>query len=70
MSPKVLWDVVRAAAVRAGSTSWPRTICGAPAPVSATSRAANWITSSFCSATSPFRRPSAISDTSRSSEWP
>jgi len=37
MSPKVLWDVVRAAAARAGSTSWPRTTCRAPAPVSAAS---------------------------------
>ena len=36
-------------------------------PVSATSRAANWIRSSFYSATSPSRRRSAISDASRSS---
>jgi integrase len=70
MSPKVLWDVVRAAAARAGSTNWLPTTCGAPAPASAISRAANWIRSSFCSATSPFRRPSATSDASKSSESP
>ena len=29
MSPKVLWDVVRAAAARAGIDSWRRTTCGA-----------------------------------------
>ena len=38
-----------------GSTSSPRTTCGAPALVSATSRVANWIRSSFYSATSPSR---------------
>ena len=52
------------------STSWPRTTCGARAPVSATSRAANWIRSSSCSATSRSRRPSATSDASRSSGLP
>ena len=31
MSPKVLWDVVRAAAAAPTSTSWPRTIFGARA---------------------------------------
>ena len=70
MSPKVLWDVVRAAAARAWIDKLARTTCGAPAPVSATSRAANWIRSRFCSATSPSRRPSATSDASRSSELP
>jgi integrase len=68
MSPKVLWDVVRSAAARAGIDKLARTTCGVPAPVSATSRAANWIRFSFCSATSRSRRPSAISDASRSSE--
>ena len=70
MSPKVLWDVVRAARLAPISTSWPRTTCGAPAPVSATSRAANWIRSSFSSATSRSRRPSATSDASRGFELP
>jgi integrase len=70
MSPKVLWDVVRAAAAPPASTSWRRTTCGARAPVCATSRAANWIKSSSCSATSRSRRPRATSDASRSSGWP
>jgi hypothetical protein len=51
-----------------GSTSWPRTTCAAPARVSATSRAANWIRSSFCLATSPSKRRSATSDANRSYE--
>jgi integrase len=49
------------------STGSPHMTCGAPALVSATSRAANWIRSSFYSATCPSRRRSAISDASRSS---
>jgi integrase len=67
MSPKVLWDVVRAAATRAGIEKLARTTCGAPAPGFATSRVASWIRSNSCSATSPSRRPSASSDASRSS---
>jgi len=50
-----------------GSTSWPRTTCGAPAPVSATLRAANLIRSSSYSATSPSRQPNATLDASRNS---
>ena len=41
MSPKVLWDVVRAAAARAGIEKLARTTCGAPAHASATSPVAN-----------------------------
>jgi hypothetical protein len=67
MSPKVPWDVVRAAAARAGIDKLAPHDCGAPALASATSRVANWIRSSFYSATSPSRRRSAISDASRSS---
>jgi integrase len=61
MSPKVLWDVVRAAATRAGIDKL------APArpsahlwPVYATWLAENWGRSSSCSTTSPCRRRSAI----------
>jgi site-specific recombinase XerD len=61
------WTAAAAPRRAPESTSSPRTTCGAPAPVSATSRAANWIRSSFYSATSPSRRRSAISDASRSS---
>ena len=43
MSPKVLWDVVAPLRPVPESTSWPRTTCGAHAPVSATSQVANWI---------------------------
>lgn len=70
MSPKVLWDVVRAAAARAGIDKLAPHDLRARAPVCATSRAANWIKSSSCSATSRSRRPSATSDASRSSGWP
>jgi integrase len=70
MSPKVLWDVVRAVRLAPASTSWRHTTCGARAPVSATSRAANWIRSSSSSATSRSRRRSATSDASRSSGLP
>ena len=52
------------------STSWRRTTCDAPAPVSATWRAANWIRSSSCSVTCRSRRRSATSDASRSSGLP
>ena len=47
-----------------------QTTCGAPAPVSAISQAANWIRSSSCSATSPSRQPNATPDASRSSGLP
>ena len=67
-SPKVLWDVVRAAAARAGIDQLAPHDCGAPAPASATSRVANRIRSSSCSAMSPSKPPSAISDASRSSD--
>ena len=36
MSPKVLWDVVRARRLEPASTSWHRTIYDEPAPVCAT----------------------------------
>jgi hypothetical protein len=35
MSPKVIWDVVHAAAAHAGIDKWLHTICGAPAHASA-----------------------------------
>jgi hypothetical protein len=70
MSLKVLWDVVRAAATRAGIDKLARTTCGVRVPVSATSRAADWIRSSSCSATSRSRRRSATSDASRGSGLP
>lgn len=52
------------------STSWRRTICDEPAPICATSRAANSTRSSSCSATCPSRRRSATSDANRSSVLP
>jgi hypothetical protein len=52
------------------STTWPHTICGAPARVYAILPAAHWIRSSSCSVTSRFRRPSATSGVSRSSGTP
>jgi len=64
---KVLWDVVRAAAARAGIDKRRRTICDEPVPVSAIWPAANSTRSSSCSATSPSRRRSATSDANRSS---
>jgi hypothetical protein len=68
MSPKVLWDVVRAAAARAGIDTLAPHDLRPPVPVSATSRAANSTRSSSSSATSPSRPRSATSDASRSSE--
>jgi integrase len=69
MSPKVLWDVVRAAAARAAIDKLAphdlRRTCAL-----AISQAANWIRSSSCSATSPSRQPSATSDANRSSGLP
>ena len=38
-------------------TSWPHTTCGEPAPGSATSRVANWIRSSSCSASGDSEPP-------------
>jgi hypothetical protein len=71
LSPELVAGIRRVKGARRrlaqGSTSWPRTTCGAPAPVSATSPAANRIRSSFCSATSRSRRPSATLGASRSS---
>ena len=67
MSPKVLWMLSAPRRRAPESTGSPHMTCGAPALVSATSRAANWIRSSFYSATRPSRRRSAISDASRSS---
>jgi len=66
MSPKCCGMLSTRQRLAPGSTSWPRTTCGARAPVSATSRAANSIRSSFYSATSPSRRQSATLDASRS----
>jgi integrase len=70
MSPKVLWDVVRAAAARAAIDKLAphdlRRTCARLCHLAA----ANWIRSSSCSATSPSRRPSATSDASRSSGLP
>ncbi len=70
MSPKVLWDVVRTAAARAGIDKL------APHDLRRTSArlchlaGVNWTRSSFCSATCPSRRQSATSDANRSSWWP
>jgi integrase len=67
MSPKVLWDVVRAAAARAGIDKLaPHDL----RPDSATSRVANSIRSSSYSDTSPSRQRSGISDAGRSSGLP
>jgi integrase len=49
------------------STSWRRTICDEPVPVSAIWPAVNSTRSSSCSATSPSRRRSATSDANRNS---
>ncbi len=70
MSPKVLWDVSALQRLVPRSTSRLRTTWGAPAPVSAILRAANWIRFSSYSATSPSRQPNATSDASRSSGLP
>jgi hypothetical protein len=67
MSPKVLWDVVRAAATRAGIDKLaPHDLRRACARL-CISRVANWTRFSSCSGTSRFRRQSATSDASRSS---
>ncbi len=70
MSPKVLWDVVRAAAARADIDKLAPTTCGAPAPVSATWQAVNWIRSSSSLAMSQSKRQNATSDASKSSGLP
>jgi len=59
---KAIWHVVRASASKVGSRPLHRTIYAEPAPGSAGMRAANWIGSSFCSATSRFRRRSSTWD--------
>jgi integrase len=70
MSPKVLWDVVRAVAGRAGIDKLAphdlRRTCARVAILPA----ANWIRFSSCSATSPSRRRSATLDASRSCGLP
>ena len=68
MTAKVLWDVVRRAAARAASKSWPRTICDGPVRACATWPAANSTRFSFCSVTSRSRRPSDTLGASRSFE--
>jgi integrase len=70
MSPKVLWDVVRAAAAQAGIEKLAPPICGAPARGCVTWRAVNSSRSSSFWAMSPFRRRSAISDANRTSGAP
>ena len=70
MSPKVVWDVVRAAAPRRVSTNWRPTICGGPVPGCATRPGVSWIRSSFSWATCRFRPRSATSGASRSSGAP
>jgi integrase len=70
MSPKVLWDAVRAPRLAPTSTSLPHTTCDVPTPVFAILRAANWTKSSSCSATSRSRRRSVTLDPSRNSELP
>ena len=71
MSPKVLWDVVRAAAVRAGIDKLAPRRSAAHVRSSVPPRGRRTESKSrFCSATSPSRRPSAISDANRSSESP
>ena len=70
MSPKVLWDVVRAAAARAGIDKL------APHDLRRTCARLCHLAGgeldqiSFCSATSPSRQPNATSDASRSSGLP
>jgi hypothetical protein len=67
MSPKVLWDVVRTAAARAGIDKLaPHDVRRTCAPLChLVGGELDQI--SFYSGTSPFRRLSAISDASRSS---
>ena len=67
MSPKVPWDVVRAAAARAAIDKLAPHDLRRTSPVSATWRAANSIRSGSYSDTSPSRRRSATLDASRSS---
>jgi len=64
MSAKVIWDVVRAAAARAGIDKLAHTISGAHVRGSVTSLAANWIRFNSCSGTSRSRRRNAILDAS------
>jgi integrase len=70
MSPKVLWDVVRAAAARAGidklATHDLRRTCARLCHLAG----GELDQISSCSATSPSKRPSATSDASRSSGLP
>ena len=67
MSPKVLWDVVRAAAARADIDKLALMTSGAHAPGCVTSRVGNWTRSSFCWGTFRFRPPNATWDANRSS---
>ena len=70
MSPKVLWDVVRAAAARAGIDKLAphdlRRTCARLCHLAG----GELIRSSSCSDTSPSKRQSGISDASRSSGLP
>jgi integrase len=61
MSAKVLWDVVRAAAARAGIEKLAPHDLRRTCARLCTWLVENWIRSSFCSDTSPFRRQSATS---------
>jgi len=70
MSPKVLWDVVRAAATRARIDKLAPHDLWVRALVSAIRPAATWIKSNACWATSPSRRRSSIWAASRGSGTP
>ena len=70
MTPKVLWEVVRAAATRAELTNLRCMILGGAARGSAILRAANWIRSNFCLDTSPSKRPNVTSVASRNCDSP
>jgi site-specific recombinase XerD len=67
MTPKVLWEVVKNAAIQPGLRSLHLMISGAPAHVCVISPAMSWIRSSFSSGTFPSKPQSATSAASRNS---
>lgn len=67
MTAKVLWEVVREGARRAGIENWPLTIYGERARASAIWPVASWTRFSFSWATCRSKQRNAISDANRSS---
>ena len=65
MTPKVLWEVVKEAASRAGTRSSLRMTYVGHAPAHAILPAENWTKSSFCSGMFRFKRPNDTSAASK-----